>query len=97
MMIGPSVRFSVTYKTGEKSFNVFRANYIHNFKVSVEEKNLEGSKGIEIVSNKTYLCTRQDGVYIYDTITYDEIGQLDITLLESDSREPNQVLAIQKC
>ena len=50
MMIGPKVRYCVTYKTGEPTFNIFRANYIHNFKVTVENKNLEGSYGLEIES-----------------------------------------------
>ena len=50
MMIGPKVRYCVTYKTGEPTFNIFRANYIHNFKVTVDNKNLEGSYGLEIES-----------------------------------------------
>jgi hypothetical protein len=35
MMIGPKVKYCVTYKNGSRAFNVFRAAYTHNFKVSV--------------------------------------------------------------
>lgn len=74
MMIGSKVRYCVTYKTGEKLFNVFRANYIHNFKVTVVDNEFEGAKGLELESMKAFLCTRKDGVFIYDTNTYQEIG-----------------------
>jgi hypothetical protein len=95
MMIGPKVRYCVTYKAGEKSFNVFRANYIHNFKVTIDNYNLEGSKGIEVQSMNAFLCTRLDGVYIFDSNTYQEIGKLaNIELLKSEEREPNQILSI---
>jgi hypothetical protein len=97
MMIGSKVRYCVTYKTGAKVFNVFRANYIHNFKVTVVSDNFEGAKGLELASLKAFLCTRKDGVFMYDTNTYSAIGKLDIELLESNEREPNQVLALQHC
>jgi hypothetical protein len=89
MMIGPKNRYCVTYKPGQKNFNVFQAKYVHNFKVSVENLNLEGSKGLEIVSMKIFLCSRKDSVYIYDSTTYKEMGKLDVTLLKSVEREPN--------
>jgi hypothetical protein len=67
MMIGPKVRYCVTYKPGSKSFNVFTAKYIHNFKVSVVNTNLEGSKALEIVSMDMFMCSRKDSVFIYDS------------------------------
>lgn len=76
MMIGSRVRYCVTYKTGDKSFNVFRAKYIHNFKVTVENMNLEGSKGCELQSINAFLCSRSDGVQIYDSTNYRMIGDL---------------------
>ena len=32
MMIGPKVKYCVTYKNGQRSFNVFRAKYQHDFR-----------------------------------------------------------------
>jgi len=52
MMIGPKVKYCVTYKNGQRSFNVFRAAYVHNLKVSVIKENLEGSKVLELRSLK---------------------------------------------
>lgn len=34
---------------------------------------------------------------LYDSQNFQKIGNLDITLLESEEREPNEVLTIQKC
>lgn len=84
MMIGPKVRYCVTYKTGDKNINIFRANYIHNFKVTVDNKNLEGSYGLELEFLGQFLCTRLDGVYIYDSNTYQEVGKLEVTLLKPE-------------
>lgn len=33
---------------------------------------------------------------MYDINTYEELGELPISLLKADTREPNQVIAIQK-
>jgi hypothetical protein len=89
MMIGPKVKYCVTYKNGEKSFNVLKAAYIHNFKVSVISENLEGSKALELESLKAFLSTTKNGVNIYDSYTYQLKGALDIELLTSKEREPN--------
>ena len=48
MMIGPKVRYCVTYKNDSRGFNIFRAKYVHNFKVNVQKDNLEGSKILEL-------------------------------------------------
>ena len=98
IMIGPRVRYCATYKPGQRSFNVFTAKYIHNFKVSVvTETNHEGSKILEIASMNIFLCSRSDSVYLYDSFSFKKKGLLPIKLLKSVDREPNQVLAMQKC
>ena len=35
IMIGPRVRYAITYKSGEQSFDLYRKKYIHGFKVPV--------------------------------------------------------------
>ena len=37
MMYGKRVKFCVTYKTGVRSFDIFRRRYQHNFKVPVSD------------------------------------------------------------
>jgi hypothetical protein len=87
MMIGPKVRYCVTFKNSSKGYNIFRAKYIHNFKVNVHNQNLENA----------FVVTHTTGIKIYDSANFKQIGALDITLLESKEREPNEVLTIQKC
>ena len=69
-MIGPRVKYCVTYKNGQRSFNVYRAAYTHNFKVTVRKENLEGSKALELNSLKSILVTTSKAVSIYDSFTY---------------------------
>jgi hypothetical protein len=37
MMYGKRVKFCVTYKTSQKSFDIYRRRYQHNFKVPVSD------------------------------------------------------------
>lgn len=42
MMIGPAKRFAITYQNGSKAFDLFSRKYMHNFRVQIEKRNLEG-------------------------------------------------------
>jgi hypothetical protein len=44
-----------------------------------------------------FLCSKTDRVVKYDINTYQEIGEISITLFKTESREPNQIIALQKC
>jgi hypothetical protein len=94
MMIGPKVRYCVTFKNSSNGFTIFRAKYVHNFKVNVLNKNLEGSKVIELQSLKSFVVTSTAGIMLYDSNSFEEIGKLDLALLSTDEREPNEVLTI---
>ena len=96
MMFGSKVRYSVTYKTNQRSFDIYRRKYWHDFKVPVQSENLEGSIGIELKSMNCYLISKIDQVIIYDSDTFQPIDNIPISLLKADTREPNQVIAIQK-
>lgn len=58
--------------------------------------NLEGSKGLDLPKMRAYLCTNIDRVFIYDSDSFQRIGQIPIQLLKTESREPNQIIAMQK-
>lgn len=96
MMFGSKVRYCVTYKTNQKSFAIYRRKYWHDFKVPISTENLEGSIGLELASMNTYLVSKIDKVIMYSSETFKEVAKIDITLLKADTREPNQVIAIQK-
>ena len=67
MMIGPKVRYCVTYKNSSKGFSVFRAKSVHNFKVTVNDKNLEGSKILELQSIKSFAVTATAEIILFDS------------------------------
>ena len=59
---------------------------------------MEGSKCLELVRHDIFLCTNIDKVNIYHIESFKPMGRLDITLLEdTQAREPNEIIAIQKC
>ena len=48
MMFGSKVRYGITYKTNERSFDIYRRKYMHNLKVNVDSGNLEGAFGLSL-------------------------------------------------
>ena len=51
IMIGPKVKYAVTYKINEQSFEIHRRRYIHGFKVPVITKqNYEGGICLDLPS-----------------------------------------------
>lgn len=97
MMFGSKVKYCITYKTNQKSFQIYRRKFLHNFKVTVNNENLEGSKGLEFAKLSVFLVTKVDKVIIYNSSTYKEIGNIPIDLLPSETREPNEIIAMNKC
>ena len=96
-MFGSKVRYAVTYKTNQRAFDIYRRKANHDFKVPITEENLEGSMGLELETMGTYLVTKIDQVIMYDSRTFKEVSKIPIALLKTETREPNQVIAMQKC
>lgn len=69
---------------------------MHNLRVCVNDNNFEGSKAIEMPSSSIILVSNVNEVLLFDNENYKEIGKLPISLLESETREPNQIIGIQK-
>lgn len=65
--------------------------------VNVLHENLEGAKLLEIKSMDAFLCSKVDKVIVYDALTFRNLGEIPITLLKTETREPNQVIAMQVC
>ena len=86
-MFGKRVKFCVTYKTNMRSFDVYRRKYQQNFKVPVNEDNLEGANLLEMESLHQFIVTMKDKVTFYDMETYKEVASLPISLFKSDTRE----------
>ena len=62
----------------------------------MDESNYEGSKAIEIASSNLVLVSKVDCILMYDNVFYTPCGEIPITLLSSDTREPNQIIGMQK-
>jgi hypothetical protein len=60
MMIGKKVRYSICYKTNQKSFDIYQRKYMHNLRVCVSSINFEGSKAVEIASMDLVIATNID-------------------------------------
>ena len=98
MMFGSKVRYCITYKTNQKSFEVYRRKYEHDYKVTVTSgENLDGSIGLPIESMNTFLVSKGDKVCFYDVDSYKELPEyrVEIKLLPSGTREPNSIISMQ--
>ena len=96
MMIGAMKKYSITYKTNQRNFEVYQRKYLHNLRVIVRDGNFECSQGIEIMTSNQILVSTTDKVMILDNETYEQVGTLPVTLLKTETREPNMVIGIQK-
>jgi hypothetical protein len=65
-------------------------------RVCINASNFEGAKALEIISSGLFLISRVDEIIVYDNDIYKDCGKIPITLLDSDSREPNLIIGLQK-
>ena len=95
MMFGSKVKYGITYKTNMDSFYIWTRKFINDFRVPVVDENLEGSLGLEFSSMNAFLVSKIDKIVVYDSDTFKEIDTVPITLLESVTREPNEIICMQ--
>jgi hypothetical protein len=96
MMFGRRVRNGVTYKTNQKSFDIYQRHSMHNLRVCVNSNDFEGSKAIEIRSSNVFLVTQIDKILMFDSSSFKLCGEIPIKLLVTETREPNQIIGIEK-
>jgi len=94
MMFGSKVKYGITYKVNQRSFDIYRRKYEHDFRIPVVSQNLEGSIGVELTLHNAFIVTQIDKIYIYHAETFKEISQIPISLLKTETREPNQVISM---
>ena len=75
MMFGSRVRYGISYKQNQKSFDIYRRKYMHNLKVCVNSENFEGGKSVEIVTMNIFLVSQIDKVLMFDSDKY-QTGRL---------------------
>ena len=96
MMIGAKKRYSITYKQNERSFDIYQRKFMHNLRVCVDDFNYEGSKAIELPSSNLVLISKIDQVIMLDNQYFNKCGEIPITLLKTETREPNEVIGLVK-
>jgi hypothetical protein len=99
MMFGKTVRYGITFKTNQRSFDIHRRKFEHDFRVNVVQGDLDGSRGLPIDTMNAFLVSMVDVIKFYDVDTFAEIPECEIKipLLEKkeDEREPNEIISMQ--
>ena len=75
LIIGSKVRYCIGYKTNQHCFEIFKRKYYHNFRVTVQKENLEGSKCLELALSDMFLITRTNKIVLYDSNTFQVCGE----------------------
>jgi len=75
MMFGNKVRYGITYKANEKSFDVWQRKYSHNFSANLCHDNLEGCLGLPMESTETFLVSNVSEINVYDLRTYEAVPE----------------------
>ena len=57
MMFGKAVRYGITYKTNQKSFDVHRRKFEHDYRVNIVDADLDGSRGLPMESMNAFLVS----------------------------------------
>ena len=97
-MFGSRVRYGITYKTNQKSFDIYRRKFIHDFKLNVVPDNLDGSRGLPIESMGAFLVSKIDQIHFYDMDTFKKMpsAMIQIPLFKSTTREANQIIRLEE-
>ena len=61
-MFGSKVRYGITYKQNERSFDIYRRKFMHNLKVNVLADNFEGAFGMSLPKLSCFLVAKVDQV-----------------------------------
>ena len=91
MMFGSQRKFCITYKKNEKNFEVRTRKFNTNFRIQLDNDNFEASKGISIFSANVFIVSKDNEIFVYDSITFNKIvkNTIVLKLMPSKTREPN--------
>ena len=67
MMYGTKGKYCITYKMNERSFDIYRKKYVHDYKVALHSNyDFEGSKCIPFDDLNILLVTYVDRIKFFD-------------------------------
>ena len=61
--------------------------------VNLNNENFEGTLGLNVKGNNLFLVAREGEIIIYDDLSYEEIDRVDLSIGESNTREPLEILS----
>ena len=100
MMFGSKVKYGITYKTNQKSFDIWARCYEHGFRSTVVNENLNGAIGLPLEKMGAFIIGTLDEVRFYDCGTYQEhkCNMIKTPLLDNaeKTRERNEIISMQK-
>lgn len=70
MMFGAKGIYGITYKINEGNFDLYRRKYIHDYKVTVVDMDLDGSRGLPIESMNAFLVSKKNKVIFFSQDTF---------------------------
>jgi hypothetical protein len=73
MMFGTRGKYGCTYKTNERSFDIYQRKYIHDYKVCTVEMHLDGSRGLPIESMNAFLVSQIDTIRFFEIDNFNEL------------------------
>jgi len=75
MMFGSRAKYCITFKTNQRSFDIYRRKYEHDYKVCVVQDNLDGSKCLPMQNSNmnALLVCKNNTIRFYDCESYHEI------------------------
>ena len=96
-MFGSKVKYCITYKSNQKSFDIYRRKYEHNFNSNIVNENLCGSRGLPLESMNSFLVSKENKIMFYDLDKFEEKTghRIEIKLFESETREINEIISLQ--
>ena len=73
MMFGKAVRYCVTYKSSSPGFRVYKRKFYHNFKVTIDASNFEGSQGVNLGEMKAYAIATRTQISVYSAENFKKL------------------------
>jgi aspartate 1-decarboxylase len=75
MMFGAKVRYSVLYKANQPGISIYTRQSYHNFRVTINNHNFEGSVGCNLKKRNAHVITEEGGklISIYDNVSMEQL------------------------
>lgn len=78
-----NIKYSISYKRNQTSFELYNRKYMHNLSVQVNDRNFEGSKAIEVPTMNVFIVNNRTEILLFDLDSFKEVGKIPIDLAKT--------------